>query len=192
MLSKKDNDVLCRVGPGTPMGNLMRQYWLPAFVSSELEADGWPRRIRLLGEDLIAYRDTQGRVGVIDENCPHRGSSMIFARNEEGGVRCAYHGWKFDCSGTCVDMPSEGAESNFKEKVKIKAYKTGAQRHSLALHGPATEGPAAPARARDQSRRGPPAPGRGSIQVRPAVQLGPGPRRGHRYRPHSFSPLTAR
>ena len=124
MLSKKDNDVLCRVGPGTPMGNLMRQYWLPAFISSEVELDGFPRRIRLLGEDLIAYRDTQGRVGVIDENCPHRGSSMIFARNEEGGVRCAYHGWKFDCTGTCVDMPSEGPESNFKEKVKIKAYKT--------------------------------------------------------------------
>jgi phthalate 4,5-dioxygenase oxygenase subunit len=124
MLSKKDNDILCRVGPGTPMGNLMRQYWIPAFVSSELEGDGWPRRIRLLGEDLIAFRDTQGRVGVIDENCPHRGSSMIFARNEEGGVRCAYHGWKFDCTGACVDMPSEGVDSNFKEKVKIKAYKT--------------------------------------------------------------------
>src|SRR6266568_7015532 len=124
MLSKKDNETLCRVGPGTPMGTLMRQYWLPAFVSSELEYDGWPRRVRLLGEDLIAYRDTQGRAGVIDENCPHRGSSMIFARNEEAGVRCAYHGWKFDCTGACVDMPSEGQESNFKEKVKIKAYRT--------------------------------------------------------------------
>jgi phenylpropionate dioxygenase-like ring-hydroxylating dioxygenase large terminal subunit len=106
------------------MGELMRQYWIPAFISSELEADGWTRRIRLLGEDLIAYRDTQGRVGVIDENCPHRGSSMIFARNEEGGVRCAYHGWKFDCSGACVEMPSEGEESSFKNKVRIKAYRT--------------------------------------------------------------------
>lgn len=124
MLSKKDNEILCRVGPGTPMGLLMRQYWIPAFISSELEADGWPRRIRLLGEDLIAYRDTLGRVGVIDENCPHRGSSMIFARNEEGGVRCAYHGWKFDCTGACVDMPSEGEHSNFRDKVRIKAYRT--------------------------------------------------------------------
>jgi nitrite reductase/ring-hydroxylating ferredoxin subunit len=122
MLSKQDNEVLCRVGPGTPMGNLMRHYWIPAFVSSELEVDGWTRRVRLLGEDLIAYRDTDGRVGVVDENCPHRGSSMIFARNEEGGVRCAYHGWKFDCTGACVDMPSEGELSNFKDKVRIKAY----------------------------------------------------------------------
>jgi phenylpropionate dioxygenase-like ring-hydroxylating dioxygenase large terminal subunit len=124
MLSKKDNEILCRVGPGTPMGNLMRQYWLPAFISSELPVDGWPRRIRLLGEDLIAYRDSEGRAGVVDENCPHRGSSMIFARNEEGGLRCAYHGWKFDCTGACVDMPSEGTASNFKEKVRIKAYPT--------------------------------------------------------------------
>jgi len=106
------------------MGALMRQYWLPAFISSELEVDGWPRRIRLLGEDLIAYRDTEGRVGVVDENCPHRGSSMIFARNEEGGLRCAYHGWKFNGTGACVDMPSEGEQSSFKDKVKIKAYKT--------------------------------------------------------------------
>ncbi len=124
MLSKEDNELLCRVGAGTPMGDLMRQYWMPAFISSELETDGWTRRIRLLGEDLIAYRDSMGRVGVIDENCPHRGSSMIFARNEEGGVRCAYHGWKYDCSGACIDMPSEGEQSNFKNKVRIKAYRT--------------------------------------------------------------------
>jgi phenylpropionate dioxygenase-like ring-hydroxylating dioxygenase large terminal subunit len=124
MLTNEDNEILCRVGPGTPMGNLMREYWIPAFISQELEADGWPRRIRLLGEDLIAYRDSFGRVGVVDENCPHRGSSMIFARNEEGGVRCVYHGWKFDTAGACVDMPSEGTESNFMHKVHIKAYET--------------------------------------------------------------------
>jgi phenylpropionate dioxygenase-like ring-hydroxylating dioxygenase large terminal subunit len=124
MLSKQDNEILTQVSAGTPMGDLMREYWIPAFVSSELEADGWPRRIRLLGEDLIAYRDAQGGVGVIDENCPHRGSSMIFARNEDGGVRCVYHGWKFESSGACVDMPSEGPESNFKDKVRIKAYVT--------------------------------------------------------------------
>ena len=124
MLSKKDNEVLCRVGPGTPMGNLMRQYWLPAFIASELPENGWPRRIRLLGEDLIAYRDTEGHAGVIGENCPHRGSSMIFARNEDGGLRCAYHGWMFDRMGRCIDMPSEGAESTFKDKVRITAYAT--------------------------------------------------------------------
>src|SRR5438093_2460140 len=124
MLSKKDNDILCRVGPGTAMGNLLRQYWLPAFINEELLVDGFPRRVRLLGEDLIAFRDSQGRVGVVAENCPHRGSSMIFARNEDGGLRCAYHGWKFDWTGACVDLPSEGPESNFKEKVHIKAYRT--------------------------------------------------------------------
>jgi phthalate 4,5-dioxygenase oxygenase subunit len=145
VLSKKDNEILCRVGPGTPMGNLMRQYWMPAFISSELDVDGFPRRIRLLGEDLIAYRDTEGRVGVIDENCPHRGSSMIFARNEQGGVRCAYHGWKFDCSGACVDMPSEGEKTNFKDKVKIKAYPTRERNGIVWLYmGPRKTPPALP------------------------------------------------
>ena len=124
MLSADDNEILCRVGPGTPMGNLMREYWIPAFISEELEADGWPRRVRLLAEDMIAFRDSVGRVGVVDENCPHRGSSMIFARNEESGLRCVYHGWKFDSTGACVDMPSEGTVSSFKDKVRIKAYPT--------------------------------------------------------------------
>jgi len=145
MLSKKDNELLCRVGPGTPMGNLMRQYWMPAFISSELEVDGWPRRIRLLGEDLIAYRDNEGRVGVVDENCPHRGSSMVFARNEEGGLRCAYHGWKFDCTGACTDMPSEGSNSNFKDKVKIKSYQTRERNGIVWLYmGPRREPPPLP------------------------------------------------
>jgi nitrite reductase/ring-hydroxylating ferredoxin subunit len=146
MLSKKDNDILCRVGPGTPMGNLMRQYWMPAFTSSELPVDGWPRRIRMLGEDLIAFRDSEGSVGVVDENCPHRGSSMIFSRNEEGGVRCAYHGWKFDATGACVDMPSEGDASNFKDKVKIKAYKTEERNGIVWLYmGPRKTPPPLPA-----------------------------------------------
>ncbi len=145
MLSRQDNDILCRVGAGTPMGNLLRQYWMPAFISSELEVDGFPRRIRLLGEDLIAYRDSQGRVGVVDENCPHRGSSMIFARNEEGGLRCAYHGWKFDCTGACTDMPSEGEGSNFKDKVRIKSYKTEERNGIVWLYmGPRKEPPPLP------------------------------------------------
>jgi nitrite reductase/ring-hydroxylating ferredoxin subunit len=145
MLSKQDNEILCRVGPGTPMGNLMRQYWIPAFISEELEADGWPRRVRLLGEDLIAFRDGDGNVGVIDENCPHRGSSMIFGRNEERGLRCVYHGWKFDHSGACVDMPSESPANSFKDKVRIKAYRTRERNGIVWLYmGPRREPPPLP------------------------------------------------
>src|SRR3954454_22474429 len=123
MLSPEDNELLCRVGAGTPMGNLMRQYWLPALLSSELASpDCPPMRLRLLGENLIAFRATSGAVGVVVNSCPHRGTSMFFGRNEEEGLRCVYHGWKFDVTGACVDMPSEPAESNFKNKVRIRAY----------------------------------------------------------------------
>jgi phenylpropionate dioxygenase-like ring-hydroxylating dioxygenase large terminal subunit len=123
MLSKQDNDLLCRVGPGTPMGELMRQYWLPAARSAELPApDCPPLRVMLLGEALIGYRTTSGAVGLIQNACPHRGASLFFGRNEEEGLRCVYHGWKFDVSGACVDMPSEPAESNFKTKVRARAY----------------------------------------------------------------------
>jgi phthalate 4,5-dioxygenase len=125
MLSKSDNEILCRVGPGTPMGELMRQYWLPAFKSDELPVpDCPPLRIRLLSEDLIAFRTTSGKIGLIQNACPHRGASMFFGRNEEEGLRCVYHGWKFDVTGACVDMPSEPAESNFKSKVRTRAYHT--------------------------------------------------------------------
>ena len=105
------------------MGNLMRQYWIPALQPSDLpEADGRPLRLRLLGEDLIAFRDSTGRVGVMRHSCPHRGASLFFARNEHGGLRCVYHGWKFDVEGNCIDMPNEPPESNFKEKVRAGAY----------------------------------------------------------------------
>jgi nitrite reductase/ring-hydroxylating ferredoxin subunit len=125
MLSKDDNELLCRVGPGTPMGNLMREYWMPAIRSDELPApDCPPLRVRLLGEDLIGFRMTSGRVGLIEDACPHRGASMFWGRNEEEGLRCVYHGWKFDAEGACVDMPSEPAESNFKAKVRSRAYPT--------------------------------------------------------------------
>src|SRR5687767_532649 len=123
MLSREENDLLCRVGPGTPMGDLLRQYWIPALLASEIPPDAPTRRIRLLGEDLITFRDSAGRVGVMEENCPHRGSSLIIGRNEEGGVRCVYHGWKFDVDGRCLDMPSEPDTSQFKNKVRIKAYR---------------------------------------------------------------------
>ena len=123
MLSVQDNELLSRVGPGTPMGELMRQYWLPTMLSEELAApDCPPVRIRLLGENLIAFRMTSGNIGMIQDACPHRGASMFFGRNEEEGLRCVYHGWKFDAAGACVDMPSEPAESNFKSKVRTRAY----------------------------------------------------------------------
>jgi phenylpropionate dioxygenase-like ring-hydroxylating dioxygenase large terminal subunit len=123
MLSREDNELLTRVGPGTPMGNLMRQYWLPALLSSELpEPDCQPVRTLLLGERLIAFRDSSGRVGLLGNHCPHRGASLFFGRNEECGLRCVYHGWKFDVDGRCVDMPNEPPDSNFKDKVRAAAY----------------------------------------------------------------------
>src|ERR687887_387950 len=122
MLSRTENELLTRIGPGTPMGELLRQYWHPVLFTSELEPDGAPRRVRLLGEDLIAFRDSSDRPGLIANNCPHRGASLFFGRNEEDGLRCVYHGWKFDVSGQCVDMPSEPAESNFKDKIRAAAY----------------------------------------------------------------------
>jgi phthalate 4,5-dioxygenase len=123
MLTKEDNELMCRVGPGTPMGETLRQYWHPVLLSTELpENDCPPIRVRLLGEDLIAFRDSAGRVGMLGANCPHRGAGLFFGRNEEEGLRCVYHGWKFDVEGRCVDMPSEPAESNFKDKVRATAY----------------------------------------------------------------------
>ncbi|HZT08883.1 MAG TPA: Rieske 2Fe-2S domain-containing protein [Chloroflexota bacterium] len=123
MLSKEANELLTRVGPGTVMGDLMRQYWMPFLYSWEIEPDGAPLRVRLLGEDLIAWRDTDGRVGLINQYCPHRGASFFFGRNEERGIRCVYHGWKFDVDGNCTDMPNEPPESNFKHKVKATTYR---------------------------------------------------------------------
>ena len=105
------------------MGNLIRRFWLPALVPSELPApDCPPIRFRIASEDLVAFRDTTGKVGFVANACPHRGASLFFGRNEEAGLRCVYHGWKFDTTGACVDMPSEPAESNFKSKVRVKAY----------------------------------------------------------------------
>ena len=125
MLSAADNELLCHVGPGTPMGTLMRHYWVPAFLTTELPTpDGPPLRLRLLGEDLIGFRLTSGKVGLVANACPHRGASLFFGRNEEEGLRCVYHGWKFDETGACLDMPSEPAESNFKSKVRARAYPT--------------------------------------------------------------------
>ena len=123
MLSKADNERITRIGPGTAMGETMRRYWIPALLSSELpQPDSDPLRLKLLGEDLIAFRDTAGTPALIANNCPHRGASLFFGRNEENGLRCVYHGWKFDVHGSCVDMPNEPPESDFKHKVKATAY----------------------------------------------------------------------
>jgi phthalate 4,5-dioxygenase oxygenase subunit len=123
VLTRAENERLTRTGRGSPMGELMRRYWIPALFSEKLpKPDCPPLRLTLLGEKLVAIRDSTGRVALFDERCPHRGASLFFGRNEEGGLRCVYHGWKFDSSGACVDMPSEPAESNFKNKVRITAY----------------------------------------------------------------------
>jgi phenylpropionate dioxygenase-like ring-hydroxylating dioxygenase large terminal subunit len=123
MLSIEENELLTRVGPGTPMGNLLRRYWTPACLASEVPvAGGAPVRVRLLGESLVAFRDTSGTVGLVQENCAHRGASLYFGRNEDCAIRCPYHGWAFNAQGDCVDMPSEPRP--FADRIKIKAYPT--------------------------------------------------------------------
>ncbi len=123
MLRKEQNDLVTQTGPGTPMGNLFRCYWLPALLAEELpENDCPPVRIKLLSERLVAFRDSEGRLGLIDEFCAHRGVSLWFGRNEESGLRCPYHGWKYDVTGQCVDVPSEPAENGFCRKIKLKSY----------------------------------------------------------------------
>ena len=122
MLSVEDNELLTRVTGDAPMGRVLRSFWLPFLFGWEVEAAGPPLRVRLFGEDLIAFRGEHGNVALVGEHCPHRRASLYFGRNEAGGVRCLYHGWKFDGSGSCVDMPSEPDESTFKSKVGIAAY----------------------------------------------------------------------
>jgi phthalate 4,5-dioxygenase oxygenase subunit len=125
MLTREENELLTRVGPGTPMGAMMRRYWLPALLSEEVgEADGDPQRMRLLGEDLVAFRDTRGRVGLMAEHCPHRCASLVYGRNEEGGLRCIYHGWKMDVDGNVLETPPEPPDSTFKDRIKHVAYAT--------------------------------------------------------------------
>jgi phenylpropionate dioxygenase-like ring-hydroxylating dioxygenase large terminal subunit len=121
-LTQEETETLCRVGPGTIMGDMMRQYWLPFLHTWELKPDDPPLRVRLLGEDLVVFRSTSGAYGLIGDRCAHRGGGMFFGRNENEGLRCVYHGWKYDTTGACVDLPNEPAESNFKSRVFIKSY----------------------------------------------------------------------
>ena len=123
MTNRIESEELTRIGPDTVMGGLMREYWLPAAQSSEVVADGDPLRLMLLGEKLIAFRDSAGRVGVMDHRCPHRCASLFYGRNEGGGIRCVYHGWKFDADGKCLEMPNLPADQDFRSKVKAKAYR---------------------------------------------------------------------
>jgi phenylpropionate dioxygenase-like ring-hydroxylating dioxygenase large terminal subunit len=123
MLSVERNAFMTKVGCGEPMGELFRRFWLPLTLSEQMpEPDSEPIRVRLLGEDLVAFRDSNGQVGVVDSFCPHRRAPLFFGRNEECGLRCVYHGWKFDTTGACVDMPSEPPESDFKDKIRVKSY----------------------------------------------------------------------
>ena len=123
MLTAEENQLLCRVEGAAPMGQLMRRHWVPACLSEEVaERDGPPVRVRLFGEDLVAFRDTQGRLGLLDEFCPHRRASLVYGRNEECGLRCLYHGWKIDVEGNVTEMPSEPNEVKLVERVKHKSY----------------------------------------------------------------------
>src|SRR5262249_46990198 len=126
MTLREQNDFLTQTGPGTPMGDLFRRYWIPALLSEEVgDPDGPPVRVKLLSERLLAFRDTQGRVGVIDEFCAHRGVSLWFGRNEENGLRCAYHGWKYDVTGQCIEVPSEPVEAGSRGKIKRTSDRRG-------------------------------------------------------------------
>jgi phthalate 4,5-dioxygenase len=124
MTTASESVELTRVGPGTVMGKLMREYWIPALMSSELPRGGAPLRLMLLGEKLIAFRDGDGRAGVMDHRCPHRCASLFLGRNEQDGLRCVYHGWKFDVTGKCLDMPNVPPQQDFSHKVRAKAYPT--------------------------------------------------------------------
>ncbi len=138
-------DEIVRTGPGTPMGELMRQYWIPAARSSELEADGPPVRLMLLGEKLVAFRDLSGRVGIMDHRCPHRCASLFYGRNEDNGLRCVYHGWKYDAQGHCVDQANLPERQQFKDRIHAKAY-LAAERNGVvwAFMGEREKAPALP------------------------------------------------
>ena len=123
MISREDNVALTRTGAGTLMGDLFRRYWLPALLSSEIpKPDCAPVRVKLLGEALISFRDSNGKIGLLDEFCAHRGVSLWFGRNEDCGLRCPYHGWKYDVTGQCVELPSEGPDGPMRKRMKLKSY----------------------------------------------------------------------
>jgi phthalate 4,5-dioxygenase len=147
MLSARENDLITNVGLGTPMGELYRRFWLPVLLSDELPApDCTPVRMMILGERLVAFRDSSGRVGVLDERCPHRMASLFWGRNEEGGLRCAYHGWKWDIEGRCLDVPNTPEGESYRDKVTAYAAYPAVEMGGLvwAYMGPPEQRPEAP------------------------------------------------
>src|SRR5438552_2553251 len=122
MLAKEENDLLTRTGPGTPCGELLRRYWQPAALAEELPAGGAPIPIRLLGEDLVLFRDDDGQWGLLGLHCSHRGADLSYGRIEDGGLRCIYHGWLYDVEGRCLEQPGEPAESSFFRRITHRAY----------------------------------------------------------------------
>lgn len=146
MLSAADNELLTRTGPGTPLGEYFRRFWHPVALSCEVaEPDSPPIRVKVMDEELVAFRDTNGRVGLVDPRCAHRGANLFFGRNEDCGLRCVYHGWKYDVDGQCVDMPNVPPEAGYHGKVSIKAYPTCEFGDMVwAYLGPAAHKPAAP------------------------------------------------
>jgi len=147
MLTREENDLLMRVEGDAPMGQMMRRYWMPALMSSEVaQPGGPPRRLRILGEDLVAFRDSSGRVGVMDEYCPHRRASLVLARNENDTLQCLYHGWRIDVRGNIIDTPCEPEDSDFKSKLKHIAYPTAELGGMVFVYmGPPGTEPALPA-----------------------------------------------
>jgi len=122
VLTKEENELMTRVGPGTPAGEMLRRYWWPVAFSEEVTRDNGPRKVRLLGEDFVLFRDGQGKLGLVELHCSHRGTSLEFGRVEENGIRCCYHGWLYDTRGNCLDQPAEPADSTFKDRVKHPAF----------------------------------------------------------------------
>jgi len=122
MLTVEENDLLSRVGPGTPAGELLRRYWHPVAIAADLTPDSPTKFVRILGEDLVLFKTTKGEVGLLNDRCSHRGVSLSYGRVEERGIACAYHGWLYDTKGNCLETPAEPADSNFCRTVKHKAY----------------------------------------------------------------------
>ena len=179
MLRAEDNKFLTESGAGTGMGELLRRFWIPVLLSEELpEADGPPKKIVVLGEELLAFRDTRGVVGVIDQYCPHRGANLWLGRNEECGIRCVYHGWKFDTDGRCVDMPTSYPDLNAKDLIRIKSYPVREWGDMIwAYMGPADQVPELPAL---EMALVPPSHAR--LEEMAGLQLGAGAGRFDRYR----------
>ena len=122
MLTREENEMITRVGPGTPAGELLRRYWFPVGVASELTAESPTQIVRILGETLVLFRDKKGNVGLLNDRCSHRGASLCYGRVEERGIACPYHGWLYDTKGNCLETPAEPAESKFHLTVKQKSY----------------------------------------------------------------------